>query len=112
MATYNEIKINYDNSKKKATKIEELAEQLRAIAKNDLDETLNMLSNEWKGESSTAFLHKGEALKDELLKTANLMDRNARSIRATAKKIYDTERAAIDLIESHKKMNGGGGASW
>lgn len=47
MATYSEIRINYNNARAKASKIEELAAQLRAIAKQDLEGSLNMLSNEW-----------------------------------------------------------------
>ncbi len=124
MATYSEIRINYNNSKNKAAKLEDLADQLRAIAKNDLGKSLDMLSNEWKGESAKAFRDKGEALKEELLETAKLMERSAKSIRTVAKKIYDTERAAIDLIESRKRSAGstfggggfgggsGGGRSW
>ncbi len=116
MATYSEIKINYNNSKNKAAKLEDLAEQLRAIANRDLEKSLGMLSDEWKGDSAKAFRDKGEALKEELLETAKLMERSARSIRTVAKKIYETEREAIELIESRKRSTGssfgGGGGSW
>ena len=115
MATYSEIRINYNNSKNKAAKLEDLADQLRAIAKNDLEKSLDMLSNEWKGDSAKAFRDKGEALKEELLETAKLMERSAKSIRTVAKK--------IDLIESRKRSagstfggggfgGGSGGGSW
>ena len=117
MATYSEIRINYNNARAKASKIEELAAQLRAIAKQDLEGSLNMLSNEWTGDSATAFRSKGEALSKELLETAKLMENTARAIRKTAKNISDAERAAIDIIEARTQLGGGfgggrGGGSW
>lgn len=66
-----------------------------------------MLSNEWTGDSATAFRSKGEALGKELLETAKLMENTARAIRKTAKNIYDAERAAIDIIEARKQLGGG-----
>ena len=78
---------------------------------------MNMLSNEWTGDSASAFRSKGEALSKELLETAKLMENTARAIRKTAKNIYDAERAAIDIIEARKQLGGGfgggsGGGSW
>lgn len=92
------IRMNYNNSIKQAQRLEEAAEDLRRLVRNDLDGSLDSVRSAWTGDNANAFLIKGEQLKEKISKTASGMEQTARAIRTIAKNIYDAEMRNYYLI--------------
>lgn len=99
MATYASIRFDFEKSKREAAKLEEAAAQLKKLANNTMDSSLNQLASGWKGESAAAYIGKARIVEKNILTTANDLFAVAASIRKTAQKIYNAEMEAKRLAE-------------
>lgn len=111
MASYSTIYMNYNKAMKQANRLEELANELRGLANNDVDDTLSHLSSQWKGDNANTYVRKGYELQKNLLATAKKMTDTATAIRTAAKRTRASEIAAIELAEKIKNRSVGGGGS-
>lgn len=92
------IQLNYARAINQAKKLDDLAAQLRRIASSDLQSAMNNLSNNWSGESASAFLKKAQKANEDLLKNAKLLTSTASAIRKSAENIRNSELQALDII--------------
>lgn len=92
------IQLNYARAINQAKKLDDLAAQLRRIASSDLQSAMNNLSNNWNGESASAFLKKAQKANEDLLKNAKLLTSTASAIRKSAENIRNSELKALDII--------------
>ena len=92
-----EYQINMDFQKAEAqvSELRSLANQMRDIANEELNRTLNNINANWDGENSEAFLAKGRMLKSRISNTATDIDRIADSIHAIAE---NTKRAELEAV--------------
>lgn len=94
------IELDFQNAKRQADKLDELAQKLERLAKNQWDGTLLNLSEQWRGNNATVYLRKGMQLENDMAASAKKMRLTASKIRSTAKKIYDAEIYAKKLAEN------------
>ena len=94
--TAREIDINFGNAMSKANELDELAGQLSGV-RGDLNESLQMLSANWQGESATQYIAKGMDLTEQIQSTARNLNNIADAIRSSAIRIRNAERRALEL---------------
>lgn len=91
------IEFDFRQAIKRAEELEEIAADMKKLADDDLETSLQSLSTAWKGEAASAYLTKGSRLKDKILKSSNDLKKTARTIRSVAKRTYDAEMAAYRI---------------
>lgn len=101
------IRFNYNKAIQQAKRLEELANQLNNLAKDNVASTLSDLSRNWNGDSASQFLSKGHKAQNDIVKTAKQLSETAAAIRRAAKRMRDAEERArqIALIRT---ANGSG----
>lgn len=97
--SYASIQIDFDAACAQAARLEGIAEQIRTLANVRMKDTAAQMSASWKGDSAAAYFAKAEKLQGDIAKTANKLDQIAGTIRATARRIYEAEQAALRLAE-------------
>ncbi|MCC8164071.1 MAG: WXG100 family type VII secretion target [Lachnospiraceae bacterium] len=102
MKTASEIRFNYNQALARASELEEIASGMKTLANKELADSMRNLSAAWQGDSATAFLGKGETLKEKVLKSARGLEETAATIRSVAKRIYNAEMAAYRLAMARK----------
>lgn len=94
-----EIRYDYQKAKEYADKLSELANEIKQIANGTYENTLNEISANWQGDSSNVFRNKAAKVKNDMLKTANDIDKAAEKILATALSLYKAEMQAKAIAE-------------
>lgn len=97
MKTASQIKFDFQQAKKRAAELEEIAEDMRRLAKSDLENTMGNLSAAWKGDSSRQYLTKAARLQEEITATSRDLNNIADTIRRIAAIIYDAEMKALQI---------------
>lgn len=108
MNTEAQIMMNFRMAVKKAEELEQVSSELKSMVQNDLESSMQALSNAWKGEGATAYLNKGIKLKEKILASARQLDKTASTIRNVAKRTYDAEMHALQI--ARERMYSGGGS--
>lgn len=91
------IEWNYIQAKRQAARLEEQADRLGRLATNQLEGTLRKLSYNWKGDSASAYIRKGDRMKDEMNSLARELKKTASVIRSSAERTYRAEMRAREL---------------
>ena len=91
MASRYTIQMNFDQAKRQAETLENVARNLTNMANGDYNTSLQTLGNNWTGENATKYLPKAGQLKSNILKSASDLNKTASAIRTIAKNIYDAE---------------------
>ena len=86
------IKVTPEKLKNVAAEIRECASAYEKEYTSLID-TVDAMSNEWKGEASTQFKNKIHGFKNELVKMKNLMDRYAEHLEDGATAYTEAEEA-------------------
>lgn len=107
MSSYSTINFNYNKALSQANKLEALASELRNLAGNDVQETLNNLSNQWSGDSASMYIRKGVALQEDIIQTAKRLSDTAAAIRTAAKRVRFAEITAKKVAEIRKGTSSG-----
>lgn len=97
MKTQESIRIDFSNAMKQASAVDSCADELRKVSKQ-LQEALNELESGWKGEAASIYLGKCETLTSKISKSANDLSRISDTISKTAKVYYETEKAALAVV--------------
>lgn len=98
-----DIKIDFACVELQAKQLEEIAEGIARLAKQNMADAVERMAAAWAGESASAYLAKAGLVQQELLKTADSLFDAACSVRAQAGKLYEAERAAIEQFKSRSK---------
>ncbi len=91
------IEFDFRQSVRRAEELEEIAGDLKKLADEDLETSLQSLSTAWKGEAANDYFAKGSGLKDKILKSSKDLKKTAEAIRNVAKRTYDAEMAAYRI---------------
>lgn len=94
------IEINFQNAQAQAKKLEDIADNMKHLADQQMADTIREMSSCWRGEAAAAYFGKAEKVKQDIMDTAKALYAVANSIRAQAKRIYDAEMQAIALTQS------------
>lgn len=97
MKTQKSIRIDFDNALRQASYVGECAGELQDVKKR-MQEIMNELGTGWKGEAASIYLTKCEDLVNKIEKSVNDLNRISGTISKTAKIYYETEKAALALI--------------
>ena len=96
------IEIDFAAANAQANRLEDLAVKIQDLAEKQLSDTITLLSSGWSGESASAYLQKAEYVKDNITQTAKTLLSIAETIRTDAQRIYDAEKAAVEIAMTRK----------
>ena len=102
MASRYQIQMDFSRATQKASDLDNIANDLSRLSGTDLQNTLNSLSNDWKGDNATLYIQKGFSLKENLDETVKSIRNTASTIRSIAKNIYDAEMEALRIAEERE----------
>ena len=94
--------MNYREAIQQARDLDTLAEKVRSTANDKVEQSMQVLSSEWKGNNASEFLRKYGQLKQQILDSAKELNAIADDIRRTAKIVYDAEMAALQIAQTRK----------
>lgn len=102
MASRHQIQMDFTRATQKANELDGIADNLSRLADTDLQNTLDGLNNDWKGDNAGEYIKKGFALKEDMDKTVKDIRETAGTIRTVAKNIYDAEMEALRIAEERE----------
>lgn len=107
MASYATIQFNYQKAVSQANQLDDLANDLRNIANRNVDGALDQVAANWKGESASLFVQKGNKAKNDLLSSARQLSNTASAIRKAAENVRRAELEAKRIAEIISKRSEG-----
>lgn len=105
MASRSKIQFDFNQAKKQAGRIDDIADGLSGLSKKKLENALQTLSNNWEGANASAYLSKGDRLQGEINSTVLELHSIASDIRTIAQRIYNAEMEALRIAEE-REYNG------
>ena len=102
MASRERIEMDFTRATQKANELDGIADNLSKLSDTDLQNTLDGLNNDWKGDNAGEYIKKGFALKENMDKTVKGIRDTASTIRTVAKNIYDAEMEALRIAEERE----------
>jgi len=102
MASKYQIEMDFSRANQKAQELDEIAADLSKLSNTDLENTLQGLNNEWKGENATKYIQKGTLLKGKISNTAANLKSVASTIRTIARNTYNAEMEALRIAEQRE----------
>lgn len=103
------IEFNYSQSIAQARKLDDLADELRAMLRGTYKTATENIRGAWKGENADKFIVKLEELQRQIGSTADHLGKLATSIRVAANTIYRAEKRAEELARNRSFGGSGGG---
>lgn len=94
-----EIDIDYERAIEQAERLEEVARNMYDISNKKLEESLQTISNNWKGESAGKFGKKGIVLQGNIRNSSREIEDIANEIRRIAKAMKRADEAAMRIAE-------------
>ena len=102
MASEYSIKFNYDKAIKQAGELADIAKEIRKVANDKMETSIQTVDKNWDGASSKKFVNKSKQLKSKVVDSADDIDKIASSIKTMAKKIYDAEMEALRIAKERE----------
>lgn len=102
MASRSKIQFDFNQAKKQAGKIDDIADDLSNLSQKKLESALQALSVNWKGANASVYLDKGGRLQDEINKTVTELRSIASDIRTIARRIYNAEMEVLRIAEARE----------
>lgn len=97
MKSKSAIEFDFRQAMNRADELDQVASEMKRMANNDMQSSLQQLSTAWKGEAASAYLTKGGRLKDKVLKSASDLNKTASTIRSVARRVYNAEMTAYRI---------------
>lgn len=98
--TEQEINFNYDNAMKQVAELNEIASALDKVGSTNLADCMKKVGKNWKGENSTAYVKKGDALNQKIVKCSKNISAAANALSTMAENICRAEKANLATINS------------
>lgn len=98
--TEREIKLNYQQAIKEASRLEEIASKLENLSSSKLSNTVGTLKQAWQSDSSPQYYHKVDKVQGDINATAKQVRKIANSIRTTADAVRNSEMKAIEIAKT------------
>lgn len=95
--TMNQIYMDYQAMEQKASRLEELAREIRSVAENQIEGCMNNRGI-WEGDSGDAFRQKVTRLNYKITRRAEELEKTASAIRVAAQRQYRLEKALIEIV--------------
>ena len=95
MKTKAQIEFDFEQARRRAAELEEIAAELSRISRRDMENAKTELAGAWKGESAHSFQTKAGILQKEIKSTAGELNSVAAAIREIAQRIYEAEMEAL-----------------
>ena len=108
MKSSNQIRFDFEQAKRRAAELDDIAEDMGRLSNTDLENTMAELAGGWKGDSAAQFQKKVESLQTEINSTAKELSSIATTIRNIARTIYNAEMEALTI--ANRRQYGGGGS--
>lgn len=96
------IMMDFKKAQQQADSIDDIASRLSNLSSINYDNTMKMLSSNWKGDSASTYLNKCLALQESLNDTVSNYRLTAESIRNTARRIYEAEMKNLEIAQKRK----------
>lgn len=106
---YATINMNYKKAMAKADELDELAASIAKMASSELGGAMQVISNNWKGESADIFINKGMSLQNQIVSTSKKLKETAAAIRNIANRTRNAELRALELANKREYGGGNGG---
>ncbi len=100
MKTQQQIQFDHTLALSQAKQLENLSREMGSVTRS-VNIAMQDLSSAWKGESASAYLRKGEQVKNNIARISSDMQTIAEEIRATANRVYQTELNAVRIAQTH-----------
>lgn len=94
-ATLFSIQIDFNRAQTQAAQIEQIANGIESLVKQDMENYMSGVEANWKGGNAALYIKKGRRLEQELEKSAAELKKTAQTIRKVAQNTYNAEKKAI-----------------
>ncbi|WP_432627719.1 WXG100 family type VII secretion target [Brotaphodocola sp.] len=91
------IRMDFRKANQQAKDLDALAKRLKILLDRNLNETLDHVSQNWKGENSDRYVKKGRVIREHMRETASEISQVSNSIQEIAKAVYDAEMRAWEI---------------
>lgn len=98
--TEREIKLNYQQAIKQASRLEDIAGKLENLSSNKLSDTVGTLKQAWQSDSSSQYYNKMDKVQGDINTTAKQVRKIANSIRTTADAVRNSEMKAVEIAKT------------
>ncbi len=89
--------MEYSKAKEQARKLDEIANDLSKVSKNQMSSTLSQIQGAWDSDNSKAYLQKGKLVQQDIDKRVQELKKAADTIRQIAQKTYDADMHAYQI---------------
>lgn len=102
MATRESIQFDFDQARKQADSLDRIADNLDNLGRHKLNNSMQTLSQNWKGANADAYLAKAGTLQNDITASASDLRSIASDIRTIARNIYNAEMEALRIAEERE----------
>ncbi len=102
MASEYSITFNYNKAINQANDLADIAKEIRKVANDKMETSIQTVDKNWDGDSSKKFVNKSRQLKAKVVDSADDIDAIASAIKTMAKKIYDAEMEALRIARERE----------
>ncbi len=99
MKERHEIQLDYDEAKRRADELDELADRVKRIAAREMEAVMDGTAAGWKGKNGTLYNRKNRKFQEEVESLEKKFRRMANTIRFIARTTYDAEMEAVRIAE-------------
>ncbi len=100
MKTQQQIQFDHNLALSQAKQLENLSVEMESVTRS-VNTAMQEVSAAWKGENASAYLRKGEQVKNNVSRIAADLQTIAEEIRAAANRVYQTELNAVRIAQTH-----------
>ena len=101
------IRMDFEKAKAAAGRLDDIADSITGIMSGEYDDSIESVRQNWRGDSATLFLTKGNELRDKISKTVSDLKAAADVIRRIAQNTYDSEMRALEIARQREYENSG-----
>ncbi len=96
----NSIRMDFAKALRQARELEEVAGNMRVLADNKMEGTLQSLGQNWTGENAQKYIGKARLLEEKISRTSDSIADAARVIREIAQVVYEAEMRAWEIAHN------------
>ena len=100
MASEQTIVFNYNKALQQANNLLEISNDIRKIATDKLEDSIQTIDKNWDGENSKKFINKNKKLQEKMKDSADDIKQISTAIKKMAKQIYDAEMESIRIART------------
>lgn len=90
---------DFDKAKIQVRQLNEVADEMDNLIKNQYMDTLQILAGAWKGDSASLFLKKGAKLQEAMEKTAKSMEETAEAYEKIIQSTWEMEERIKEIAK-------------